>query len=447
MINNFHVKNGWLGTERQGIYYFYNAVDKEFAVFKPQENLDKIIESKLKAINIIPEPDFICEANAAAVTLTTKCNMECPYCYVKPAGGLGVMSVEMVRNAVKALAKQTEKELIIFGWGGEPTQNPVALIAMLEEAQKYPYIKVCLVTNGVMDSTLLNKLLKFKNLVFQISFDGLINHNKQKPLLTESNSLSSMLNSMETISLVSRRVALRATVTKNNVHELNTCLLPTVSQYTNRLMLEHLHTFNGRAVSLKDVAPSVEDYVNLVFNLIPIAEAKGIHVKVLPLDHLRAGGPNNKMNFLNILSNGEIVVSNAIIHHLHQDFDNLQIGHLDNDNILFNKNKNELLSKRYLDNYQMQCKDCFARTICRGSVQRYLFISNDALNEWDNLRCQYFMAIIERWIQELTNSIYDTIKFYDNKEGYIQLVAPDGKIHYPMLVMENGLSLSFKQFV
>jgi radical SAM protein with 4Fe4S-binding SPASM domain len=441
MHKRFYVYKGWLGTIRHGFHFLYHVVDKKFTVFKALDNSGGRPDFKLEEIDTTPEPDFICEANAAAITLTTKCNMNCGYCYVKPAGGSGNITPERAKEAVKALGEQTNKELILFAWGGEPTQNPGALIAMLEEALKYPHIKVSLITNGVIEYEFLKKLLAFKNLVFQISFDGLINHDVQKPLLSDSNSLCRMLKSVETISMVSRRLALRATVTRDNVAELNTCLLPTVRQYTNRVMLEHLHTYNGRARSLKENIPSVEDYVNLVFNTVPAAEQEGIHVKVLPLDHLRAGGPNNKMNFLNILPNGEIVVSNAIIHHKHKDFRLLNIGKLVDGKIYYNQEQNDLLVRRYMNNYRAQCKDCAARVVCRGSVQRYLFITNDTLSEWDNMRCKYFIGILERWMDEQIDIIYKTLYFNKIEEYHIQLIAPEGKVHYPMFIMENGLLL------
>ncbi|KPA15681.1 hypothetical protein MHK_004109, partial [Candidatus Magnetomorum sp. HK-1] len=273
------------------------------------------------------------------------------------------------------------------------------------------------------------------------------NQNLQKPLVKKENSLGHLINTLEIISQVSRRLSLRATVTRQNIHELKETLLPTVRQYTNRVMLEHLHTFNGRAVMLRDDAPLVEDYVNLIFDLVPLAEAEGIHVKVLPLDHLRAGGPNNKMNFLNILPSGEVVVSNAIIHRSHPDFSTLQIGKVTDGHIIFDQQKNDFLTRRYLHNYQEQCQGCFARTICRGSVQRYLFITHDSLTEWDNLRCQYFMAIIARWMDDLVKNISQAMCAWKVSEGIIQLTPPANKIHYPMFVMNEGLSLSYRPFI
>jgi len=335
---------------------------------------------------------------------------------------------------------------VIFAWGGEPTQNPDTLLAMIEEAQNYPYIKILLISNGVMDGDLLQKLLTFKNLVFQISFDGSITENIQKPLITKDDSLISMLNSMETISQISKRVSLRVTVTRRNVEELKNCLLPAARMFTNRIVLEHMHTSSGRAIKLKNEAPSAEDYANLVFDIVPSAEEEGIHIKVLPLDQLREGGPNDKMNFLNILTDGSITVSNAIIHSSHQDFPALHIGNVVDGHIVFDQEKNAVLTKRYLSNYQDQCQDCFARTICRGSVQRYLFILHDSLAEWDDLRCQYYKAVIARWIDTLAKDVSAFMSDLGVTEGFIKLIPPIEKIHYPIFVMKEGLSLSYRSF-
>ena len=443
MYENIFTYKGWLGMESGGHIYLYNVADQEVAVFSSRTSFEAAKES-LATVAVAPDPDFTHSPSFSAITLTTKCNMECPYCYVKPVKGIGHMSVETARMAVRGLAEQADGELVIYAWGGEPTQNPEALLAMAGEAAQFPHVKMLLISNGVMDGDLLAKLLSFDNMVFQISFDGLDTEGIQKPLKTKASSLEGVLSSMETISRLSRRVSLRATVSRRNIEELRQCLIPTAMSFTNRVMIEHLHTFNGRAVALRHEAPLVEDYVNLIFDLIPSAEKRGVHVKVLPLDHLRAGGPNDKMNFLNVLSDGSITVSNAIIHSSHQDFADLCIGHLDNDQIVFDHERNDVLTRRYLDNYREQCADCFARTICRGSVQRYLFITHDSLTQWDDLRCQYFKGILERWMRETVTAVAAAMKEWEASEGVVRLIPPKDKIHYPMFVMEEGLSLSYK---
>ncbi|MDR3217096.1 MAG: radical SAM protein [Clostridiaceae bacterium] len=447
MKDNFFVYNGWLGMEMNGTIYLYNVTQKEVAVFSSQAGFEATATERLKKIDVKPEPDFTFSPSFSAITLTTKCNMECPYCYVKPIKGVGVMTVERTQAAVRALAEQTDNELVIYAWGGEPTQNPNALLAMLREAQKFPHVKILLISNGVMNNSLLQELLSFKNLVFQISFDGLNNENHQKPLVSKDDSLAGMLSSMDTISQISKRVSLRATVTRRNVEELKDCLIQTAKKFTNRVLIEHLHTFNGRAIALRHEAPAVDDFVNLIFDIIPSAEKQGVHVKALPLDHLRAGGPNDKMNFFNILTDGKVTVSNAVIHSSHQDFPELHIGNLVDGHIVFDKERNDLLSKRYLDNYKEQCQDCFAKTVCRGSVQRYLFITNDSLFEWDDLRCQYFKGILARWMEETINAVSKFMKESGVNEGFVQLMPPKDKIHYPMFIMKEGLSLSYKPFV
>jgi len=127
-------------------------------------------------------------------------------------------------------------------------------------------------------------------------------------------------------------------------------------------------------------------------------------------------------------------------------FSKFSIGRISDGRIVYDLEKNILLSSRYLKNYYQQCQDCFARPVCRGSVQRYLFISNDGLDEWDNMRCQYFMAVLERWMEMLVGEIVEYMKKLNALEGTIQLVAPLGKVHYPMFVMKEGLSLSYSPF-
>jgi len=68
------------------------------------------------------------------------------------------------------------------------------------------------------------------------------------------------------------------------------------------------------------------------------------------------------------------------------------------------------------------------------------------LTEWDDLRCQYFKAIIARWIDESVINVSRFMKQENVAEGFVCLNAPVGKIHYPMFVMKEGLSLSYRPF-
>ena len=72
------------------------------------------------------------------------------------------MTADQAREAVDALAEQADGELVIYAWGGEPTQNPEALLAMVQQAQRYPNVKVLLISNGVMNRALLDRLLSFR---------------------------------------------------------------------------------------------------------------------------------------------------------------------------------------------------------------------------------------------------------------------------------------------
>jgi sulfatase maturation enzyme AslB (radical SAM superfamily) len=125
----------------------------------------------------------------------------------------------------------------------------------------------------------------------------------------------------------------------------------------------------------------------------------------------------------------------------------LHIGKVTDNHIIFDKEKNALLTERYMHNYQTQCQECFARTVCHGSVQRYLFITHDSLTGWDDLRCQYFKSVIARWIDELVKCVSDFMRGLDVTEGIVRLIPPAGKIHYPMFVMKEGLSLSYRPFL
>jgi len=91
------------------------------------------------------------------------------------------------------------------------------------------------------------------------------------------------------------------------------------------------------------------------------------------------------------------------------------------------------------------CKNCIVRPVCRGSVQRYLFITNNkTIDKWNDLRCKYFISIYKRWMHSMVQEIQKEES--DDFEGNVLLKYPIDKIHYPMLVMDGGLGLKFQEF-
>lgn len=446
MNDGFFARNGWICKRYGDQVMAFCIRDKKFAFFATEGEFAEKGDAILTDVTVEPTPDFLAKPRFSAMTLTTQCNMNCPYCYVQPVYGKGEMTEDQARAAVNALSELTGDELVIYAWGGEPTQNPRALIAMIEEAAKHDNIKILLITNGVMEEKLLEQLLSYKNLVFQLSFDGKANENLQKPLKGKEDSLDTVLTSFETICRVSRRVALRSTITSQNAADIRSSLIETAAPHTNRIMIEHIHTSSGRSVHLKHLEPDVQEYVDLVFDLVPKAEETGVHVKVLPLDQIREGGPNDNMTFLNVLTDGSVVVSNAVIHHTHKDFEALKIGRVRDGRILFDRSVNPVLAGRYLKHYHAECAGCDVAPLCRGSVQRYLFITHDQLGEWDDKRCQYYKGVIHRWMDVMYDAVREYLQAECPESGYIELIPPEGKKHYPVFVMKGGFQLSYKAF-
>jgi len=443
---SMRIVSGWISINIGHYDYFYDSKNKRFVVMENNydtNSISKLNEERLK--KIIPPvnyeilPNFAEPANLSCITITGKCNMNCPYCFVYPVPKMKNMSVSTAISAVKALKKQSDKHLTIYLWGGEPSLNPKALIAACNEGQKHERLSLILTSNGVFSDELFDKIIQVDNLIFQISFDGIKEQNNQK-LLTNKNSLPIVLNRMKSINRLNKKIILRSTVTKNNISNILNGL-GLIKDLTKTYMIEHVHTYVGRSQNQKTQEPNINDYGQVIMKLLYETEQFGINLLTPTLEGLRLSSPP-KWGFINILPDKYLSVTNSIIDSSNPMFKLLSIGKLKRKKIVISLKKVKKMHDNYIRNVNIYCDNCIAKPICRGGIQRDLFCSQANITMFDDTRCKYYKSVLAQWILSIIPSINSCLKQEGLREGMILLKNNNkDKNFFPLLVHKNGLKV------
>ncbi|UCG56254.1 MAG: radical SAM protein [Phycisphaerales bacterium] len=438
------VEGGWLALELNGRSYFYDIENKRFVVLDNSlrkallEFRDLLEHGVFERVDDVVVPSFGGPAKLSSLTITAKCNMKCPYCFVYPVRQTCEMTPSVARNAVQSLRRQVEGHLTIYLWGGEPTLNPHALFAACSEGQKYEKTTLVLTTNGVFSDDILKELLNFENLHYQLSYDGRNAQNSQKLLISGGKSLRSVEEKVYSIVHRGRGLNLRTTVTRDNLNELYD-IFSSVVKLNATLMVEHVHTSVGRSIRQKSKEPEVNDYSNAILRLLSRAERSGILLVSAPFSELRLGRPH-RWAFANVLPDGQVVATNAIVDSTHPKFRFLRLGELSDNAICIDTDNVRRMAQNLVRNAERHCAGCFAKPLCRGGAQRDAFSMSDNLQDLDMMRCRYYRTLLGLWLSALITALKNDMEVRGFTEGVIRLDNCVGcKVRQPLLVHDKGL--------
>jgi len=349
-------------------------------------------------------PTFSPPFRSAAVTVTGQCNMDCPYCFVYPVPNKTDMSGEFARTAIKALAPyMSEDRKQIYLWGGEPTQNPAGLFAALNAISDIWTSGECtatLTTNGYIESEILERLVRYDNLEFQISFDGKA-HNAQKKI--EGGSYDQALRSAAFVKSSGKNPILRITVTNQNIAGLKDTFCQIIeNNLSDRICVEPVHAYVGRSRTQQDWQPNAELYASVLMDCIDYAEKNGCVVYSQPLRPLTAGRAYD-WGFINILPDGTAVSTVAIVDASHPDTNIFLSGHIDDRNGELTLSDNLAgQRRRFADLAALKCVRCPVFSICKGNEQRDCFVSGTPIAEY---RCSVFCELIRLWMERMLDKI------------------------------------------
>lgn len=397
--------NGHAVLQRHGSFWAYNCISKELVKIPCGDGqVQAYVNRNLKKVAIRPLADFVEHRLLSSITLSGECNMDCPYCFVYPVAQKRNMSPEDAVRALRALRRYAQNRLTVYAWGGEPTLNPRALIALCEEAERLGGITIVLTSNGVFSHQLFSELSAFHCVLYQLSFDGEKLQHRQKHLVNGADSLPIVVEKLAMLKQAEKRIALRTTVTRDNLEDLFG-LVDFAKNYTKSIMVEHVHTYVGRSISQKALRPSHEGYAQLLLHLHRRAVQENVNLYALPINDIQNGFPDIG-GFINVLPDMRLCSTNAIIDSSHAYASNMSLGVIEGETIRLDNKNIRRMRRNMKRNVGRICTNCIAYGVCHGRIHRDPFaIYPNCPSEQHEDRCNYYRAVYTKWLEEKIDEV------------------------------------------
>ena len=231
----------------------------------------------------IEEPGMDREIQGFTFVLTTKCNLNCKYCYSITQNEPLSMKKDEPAKILSYYLRNDADVIIVHFFGGEPTlemetiKNTVDYLKSIKN--KTIYLRIS--TNGFVKKEDLDYLID-NNFLIAVSNDGLPH---KKSMLAKRKGGDIVENTIKY--LVSRKALfnIRCTVTKDNLESLAESV-----SYWKSIGIEHAHVEPYHPIGLDDeteLLPDIETYILSFKKMLDVAEkerlwiSSGIYMNLL----------------------------------------------------------------------------------------------------------------------------------------------------------------------
>jgi uncharacterized protein len=340
-----------------------------------------------------------------SIFLTTKCNLQCRYCYAN-GGDLGVTINRRVwQTAIDyffSFIKQSnleniEKVKLFFHGGGEPT---VAFSELKEitdyfsektvEIGKKPDIHI--MSNGAYADNVCQWILD-QNINIGFSFDGVPHvQNKYRPFRSGDPSYDVVVNNMKILIAAGRKVSIRATVMRESVNEMKKAV-----QLAKEIGLTRVHfepvAITGRCGSHKIYRPGIKSFVDNFLESYLCGIDLGIDVNYSgarcfsrPTNRFCSASGEN----FGVTPNGDVSTCFEVLNSQDPASETFFIGKVEPDlnTVVFDTNRITALEHRVAQNLEV-CNGCFMQYHCAGNcLVRGYRESDGHLDLPDTYRCK-----------------------------------------------------------
>lgn len=347
-------------------------------------------------------PSFEPPYRSAAITVTGRCNMRCPYCFVYPVPRQADMPPDVAARAVRALAKRMPERAQIYLWGGEPTLNMPACVAALDAARDAMpgRCTATVTTNGAADGADIRRLAAYDFCELQISYDGPKAIQDGQKLL-DGGSYERVLRSIDAARSGGREPILRLTVTADNLPHMRAIFEDVVRRgLGGRLCVEPVHSYVGRSREGRFGRPDAGEYVSNLLDCLGFAERNGLRVYSQPLRVLTDAKPYH-WGFINILPDGQAVSTISVIDSSHPDAGLYRLGALEGEELRLDGG-GPRQARAFLRETAATCARCPLFAMCTGNEQRDFFLSGNGSARY---RCEVFLRIVHMWMERIADRL------------------------------------------
>ncbi len=327
------------------------------------------------------EKHSVFKPTSVTLSLTSRCQLRCIYCYANGGENIRDMSNELVEDSINVIIKNAvdkkEKGIkVSFHGEGEPTANWNLFQRAIEYSKKKAMehgidVGYTMSTNGIWTDIQREYISKhFKNL--SISMDGIDDvQNIQRPLANGDKSYSIVLDSIKYLENKGVDVGIRSTILESSIPKMKS-FIDLISSSTKCKWLHFEPMFNtGRGIDLRVSNRYYDDFIQSYLECADYGRIKGIKIaysgcKDKNFSYHFCNATGEDLNFF-ISTNGNVSSCYEVSDFSHMQSCRFIYGKYDTNSRTFifdNEKLRALISSSVFD-YQA-CNNCFAKYHCAG---------------------------------------------------------------------------------
>lgn len=372
------------GANADSCYLIYAPLANIFFIARKHEieNIHKIITEQkdaditkaiLNATTLEQRNPDGCSYNAAStlyLLLNEKCNFHCKYCFSASGRSNDEMTIEQIKTSLNFfLAKDrnaSNSRVVMFVGGGEPTLSWALIKQGTEYAEKIATennikLRLRLSTNGsILNEEILN-FIKTHQIQLQLSFDVLKDVQD-----AQRGSFDLVDKNIKKLLSEGIHCNIRATITLDNVDRIaemvEFCSMnyPTIDALLCEPVVDPEYFVNRERIN---------DYFNRYFlsfkQGVNLAQKYNINLQSSSYGSVRQLRERFCYNLLCVTPFGSITTCPNVSSPKEQGYDNAVFAHIDGDNIIFDEQKYNKITKSAIKN-NPKCVQCWAKFNCGG---------------------------------------------------------------------------------
>jgi MoaA/NifB/PqqE/SkfB family radical SAM enzyme len=327
-------------------------------------------------------------------TLTTRCNLNCAYCFNRetlPVDMSPALAYEIYTAyaALKVTPQTSIVSVILFG--GEPTLNYSAIHEIFHAAEEQNHrVLPRLVTNGVIPEELLNRLIE-DMYYFQISYDG----GPGERMDVETGRI--VRRTIARVSEAGLPLFLRSTIHAGNVASMVDIVRDSKRFGADTVGFAPV-AMVGNARRNAISRPKPEDYVDNFIQALEAALDEGINVYSAEINYLSKRGRISPPPTLVFLPDGSISYSIKYCLSMSSGAQDLIVGRYDIEtrSLTFFWNRIQQRSQIFSTNQKKYCLNCSAFPDCRSLNLFDLLSVMEDPGQLDSYYCDITRMVLQR---------------------------------------------------